>query len=216
MWICVFPAACVYECPLGPVSLSIRVKGLEMNRWFSGVHNDPLSLNAKCFPESLHKLSVNMVSVGVCACITNMHFGQKWQLCLPSCMRVVVSFKKKKNVRGSGCRHVCKSVCRGIGIPSPWAIRGQTDPIMFVLGDQIGFIPSRPAACWCSFQPAWMDYSFHFMLWTWVCGSLCLEVCLYAAPQHCLSIGCTHASVVQGQLASLTWEHDLIHYVSYN
>lgn len=32
---------------------------------------------------------------------------------------------------------VCKSVCWGISIPLPWAICGQTDPMMFVLPDRL-------------------------------------------------------------------------------
>lgn len=85
-------------------------------------------------------------------------------ICLRRCVCLIF------NARHPGCMHVCQSVREAIGIPSPSAIRGQTDPIMFVLGDQIGLIPSRPAACRCSFQPVWMDYSIHFMLWT--CSSI--------------------------------------------
>lgn len=87
--------------------------------------------------ESLHKLSVNMcVSVFVlalqtCTLANNGNFV--WLLRV--CGRFIW------NARGSGCTHVCVNVCEGIGIPSPWAIRGQTDPIMFVLGDQAAFPP---------------------------------------------------------------------------
>lgn len=166
---CVYCLLCVCVGPLGSMSLSIRVKGLQKNRWFFRVYNDPLGWNGKCVRESLHKLSVSMcVSVYVCALQTytlanNANFvcplARVW-LCRFKCKRLWV--------------HTCvKSVCLGIGIPSPRAIRGQTDPIMFVLGDQIGCIPSRLPACWCSFQPVWTDYSIHFMLWTYILISWC-------------------------------------------
>lgn len=38
---------------------------------------------------------------------------------------------------------VCKSVCWGISIPLPWAICGQTDPMMFVLPDRLRFSQPR-------------------------------------------------------------------------
>lgn len=39
---------------------------------------------------------------------------------------------------------------------------------MFVLGDQIGFIPSRLAACWCASQPA--RIGLHHALCALTCG----------------------------------------------
>lgn len=59
-----------------------------------------------------------------------------------------------KMQKGPRSMRVCKSVCWGISIPLPWAICGQTDPIMFVLQDQIGCVSSSLAAHWCPFQPA--------------------------------------------------------------
>lgn len=85
-----------------------------------------------------------------CPCVHYRHFGKKWQLCLPCCIHVVESLKCKKTW-GACC--VCKSVCWGISIPLPWAICGQTDPIMFVLQDQIGCVSSSLAAHWYPFQP---------------------------------------------------------------
>lgn len=93
----VFVLVCVsfYMCLCVPsrlqelVNKSYRTK---KNRSLSRVHNDPLSWNAKCVVEYSHKLSVHMC-ISVCACITNMHFGRKWQLCLPSCICVHESLK---------------------------------------------------------------------------------------------------------------------------
>ncbi len=136
-----------------------------------------------------------------CLCVHNKH--ALWPkvatlfALLHACGRVIL------NARGSGWRHVCKSVCWGIGIPSPWAICGQTDPIMFVLGDQIGFTPSRPAACWCSFQPAWMDYSFHFMLQTWVFGSWCFWKFVWMQPSRIASLSAVHTPQRSGN----NWLH---------
>ena len=186
--VCVWASTCVSEvnayigplcvccmrlcaCPLGSMSLSIRVKGLQKNRWFSRVYHDPLSRNAKCVRESLHKLSVNMcVSVFVCASQT----CSLAKMCACGCAVLYA--------RGM---HVCESVCEAIGIPSPPAIRGQTDPIMCVLGGRISSIPFRLAACWCSFQPFALHCPLHGSDPRW-CWSLliCWEVCLDAAPQH--------------------------------
>lgn len=68
---------------------------------------------------------------------------------LHSCGRVVIKMQN-----GLRSMRVCKSVCRGISIPLPWAICGQTDPIMFVLQDQIGCVPPSLGTRWCPFQPS--------------------------------------------------------------
>lgn len=88
--------------------------------------------------ESLHKLSVNMcVSVFVLALQTCTLANNGNFVCTLAC---VWSFHLKcERLRVHAC--VSERVCEGIGIPSPWAIRGQTDPIMFVLGDQAAFPP---------------------------------------------------------------------------
>lgn len=66
---------------------------------------------------------------------------------LHSCGRVIKMQKGLRSMR------VCKSVCQGISIPLPWAICSQTDPIMFVLQDQIGCVPPSLSTHWCPFQP---------------------------------------------------------------
>lgn len=162
--------------------------------------------------ESLHKLSVNMcVSVFVLAFQTCTLANNGNFVCTLAC---VWSFYLKCERLGVHA-YVCERVCESIGIPSPWAIRGQTDPIMFVLGDQIGCFPSRLAACWCSFQPAWMDNSIHFMLWTCICSLQCFWRFIWMRPSRIASVSAMcMPQWFRGQLASLAREQNVMQSVS--
>lgn len=78
---------------------------------------------------------------------------------LHSCGRVIKMQKGPRSMR------VCKSVCQGISIPLPWAICSQTDPIMFVLQDQIGCVPPASAHTDAPSSQALVLHSFPFNLW---------------------------------------------------
>lgn len=90
------------------------------------------------------------------------------QPCLCLCVRVCVwDWGREEGLdvwRGGGC------------IPSPWAVRGQTYHIMFVLGDKIGFIPCRRRCMLMClpFSPASLDGLQHplcameVLQWSWL------------------------------------------------
>lgn len=148
--LCALPWACVYASPMGSTSLSIRIKELQKPISLSRVSTDPLIWNAKCLREWA---SPRQLSDHICISVPVRALQTLWQkmatlfALLHSCGWIIKMQKDLRSMR------VCKSVCWGISIPLPWAICGQTDPIMFVLQDQIGCVSSSLAAHWYPFQP---------------------------------------------------------------
>lgn len=160
--------------------------------------------------ESLHKLSVNMcVSVFVlalqtCTLANNCNF-----VCTLAC---VWSFHLKcERLRVHAC--VCERVWRNwysIALSNPWPNRSH-----HVCIRRPGCFPSRLAACWCSFQPAWMDNSIHFMLWTCICSSQCFWRFVWMRPSRIASVAAMcMPQWFQGQLASLAREQNVMQSVS--
>lgn len=148
--LCALPWACVYVSPVGSTSLSIRIKELQKPRSLSRVSTDPLIWNAKCVREWA---SPRQLSDHICISVPLRALQTLWPkmatlfALLHSCGWIIKMQKGPRSMR------VCKSVCWGISIPLPWAICGQTYPIMFVLQDQIGCVSSSLATHWCPFQP---------------------------------------------------------------
>lgn len=135
--------------------------------------------------------------IRVCACITNRHFGQKWQLCLPSCIRVVESLKCTR-LRVHACVEKC--VLRhwySIALSNLWLNRSHHVCIR------------RPDRL-CSFQPRCMlmplSASIPFMLWTCICGSWCifLRFIWIPPPKNCFSVGYVHASHLESRMWYIT------------
>lgn len=195
MYACVRCVPLLFVCvrPLGFASVSIRVTRLEKNRWFSRVHNSALSWNAKCIRKGHHMLSVNMCVLvfmrasQICTLAKNGNFV--WP---HGRMAAVVPFSTREGPWVHAYVKKCVlSHWYSIALSSQWP----NNPIMFVLGKQISFVPSRLAACWCSFQPAWMDYSIHFMVWTCT-GVRYVEVWLVALPLNCFSVSHVCVSAV--------------------
>jgi len=88
----------------------------------------------------------------LCVCITNMHFGQKMAtlFVLMGASGCAVLYARGLRVNLCAIGH-----WYSIALSTLWPNRSH-----HVCVRRTGFIPSRPAACWCSFQPVRMDYSF--------------------------------------------------------
>lgn len=106
---------CISSCLSAPlqgfVGLSIRVKGLLWNGSLSRVYDDPRrdeNANAYAYPR---------------LCVR-----RKKQALRPKMASLFALLLLRgrfiKMHGGPGCMHVCKTVCRGIGMPSPRAISG--------------------------------------------------------------------------------------------
>lgn len=107
---CVSARVCVSLCLSAPlqgfVGLSIRVKGLLWNRSVSRVYGDPPrdeNANAYAYPRLCVRRKKQPLRPKMASLFA--------LLLLPG--RFI------KMHEGPGCMHVCKTVCRGIGMPSP-------------------------------------------------------------------------------------------------
>lgn len=89
-----------------------------------------------CLREPSHAIN-QYGSLCVCVCVTNMHFGQKWQPRLPSCVQVLVPFKMEEPP-GWTVWSCALSNCYSITLSEPWPNRSH-----HVWARRTGFIPSR-------------------------------------------------------------------------
>lgn len=154
--LCALPWACVRVPPMGYTNLSIRIKELQKPRSLSRVSTDPLIWNAKCVREWARPRQLPdhiCISVPVRALPTRWPKMATLFALLHSCGWIIKMQKGPRSTCACVCARVRKSVCWGISIPLLWAICGQTDPIMFMLQDQIGFVSSSLAEHRCPFQP---------------------------------------------------------------
>lgn len=150
----------------------------------------------------------------MCPCLCLHYKHALWPIMATlfgSCVCVVVSFEMREAPGARMCVWTCvRRHWYSIALSNPWPNRSH-----HVCIRRPGCFPSRLAACWCSFQPAWMDNSIPFMLWTCICSSQCFWRFVWMRPSRIASVAAMcMPQWFQGQLASLAREQNVMQSVS--